>query len=358
LKTSIAKTQMFLSLLSLIVLSCNYINQMAASSTQKAIDVGLTQTALFPTATATSTPIPTPTPTPIPLDLILQFEPNPIEAVKNDDGSWVWSYTFLIYNPNSYPVKIAAFGGDSEGCADDINSCQYGAAEFIQWFIYCDAVGEEIPAEKSACDTGYWYRTTDKPTEDMIIRNIVWYRDPSGNLFKVIGEPITLYKPYDPIATVNDTTYLWEGPGTEYRAITTYELGTQVTITGQAFNCGWLQVIDDNYETGWVYAPDMLYSMACSEISEASYPEPPPTKISATATPSCSLDGTLSIQNDTGGSVTLYLSGPTGFTFYLGTGSTQLSICSGTYSYTAYGCGGATDTGTMSAGESHTFFCQ
>jgi hypothetical protein len=77
-----------------------------------------------------------------------------------------------------------------------------------------------------------------------------------------------------------------------------------------------------------------------------------------TPTPSCSASSSLYISNTTGGLVTLYLSGPASFVFYLNSGDTTLSVCSGTYSYTAYGCGGATDTGSMSSGESHEFYCQ
>lgn len=77
-----------------------------------------------------------------------------------------------------------------------------------------------------------------------------------------------------------------------------------------------------------------------------------------TSTPSCSTSSNIYINNTTGGLVTLYLNGPAYFVFYLNPGETTLSVCSGTYSYTAYGCGGATDTGSMTSGESHKFFCQ
>ena len=211
----------------------------------------------------------------------------------------------------------------------------------------------------TACDTGFWYQNTELLKEDKIIRNIVWYRDPGGNLFKVIGEPLTFIKQSDPTATVNPaTTYLRQGPGTEYYAISTYGTGARLTITGQAMICQWLQVLSSDNKVGWVYAPNLIFTMTCGEIPVTSYPPPPPTQIPATATPSCSLNGVLSTQNNTGGTVTLYLSGTTSFTFYLTTGAKSLSVCPGTSSYTAYGCGGATDKGTMISGESHTFFCQ
>jgi hypothetical protein len=359
MKTSVLKITLLLTMLSLSILACGYTaEQQAATATQKAIDIGLTQTALAPTATSTNTPQPTPTATPIPLDIRIQFEPLQIEATKSDN-QWFWLYRYTISNPNDYPITIAAFGDDTTGCIDNVNNCDEGSIEFNIWFVNCSVVSEVIPAGGTTCADPYSYVSIDTPTEDMVIRNVVWYRDPAGNLYKVIGDPITLYKPSDPVATVNiSTAYMREGPGTEYYSNTSYTLGTQLTITGQALNCSWLQLTDSDFNTGWIYAPNLLYSLACADISAAYYPDPPATQIPATAAPSCSLDGVLSIQNDTGGTVTLYLSGPASFTFYLGTGATDVNICTGDYSYTAYGCGGATDSGAMSTGESHTFSCQ
>ena len=87
-------------------------------------------------------------------------------------------------------------------------------------------------------------------------------------------------------------------------------------------------------------------------------PRPLPTIPYYTATPACDIDSSIDISNTTGGQVTLYLKGPGAFTFYINPGDSSLPVCSGTYSYTAYGCGGASDTGTMSGGESHEFYCQ
>jgi hypothetical protein len=87
-------------------------------------------------------------------------------------------------------------------------------------------------------------------------------------------------------------------------------------------------------------------------------PRPLPTIPYYTATPACAVTSKIDISNTTGGIVTLYLKGPASFMFYVSQGDSSLSVCSGTYSYTAYGCGGASDTGTMSSGESHEFFCQ
>lgn len=93
---------------------------------------------------------------------------------------------------------------------------------------------------------------------------------------------------------------------------------------------------------------------------------PRPTKIPYTKTPKptlaptnppCSIDSTIDINNTTGATVYLDLTGPMKFHFDLPTGNTTLNVCSGTYSYFARGCGGATDSGTMLSGEGHEFYC-
>ena len=85
---------------------------------------------------------------------------------------------------------------------------------------------------------------------------------------------------------------------------------------------------------------------------------PRPTAIPVEPTSQCSVDSTIAITNSTGGQVTLYLSGPVKYTFYLATGDTTLNVCSGAYSYTAYGCGGANDSGEIDANTAHEFYCQ
>jgi hypothetical protein len=87
-------------------------------------------------------------------------------------------------------------------------------------------------------------------------------------------------------------------------------------------------------------------------------PPPRPTAIPYTKTPSCPVNANIEVKNSTGGQITLYLNGPAKFTFYLGGGTTNINVCPGTYSYTAYGCGGASNTGTISSGETHEFYCR
>ncbi|MBA4385562.1 MAG: hypothetical protein C0410_12560, partial [Anaerolinea sp.] len=95
-------------------------------------------------------------------------------------------------------------------------------------------------------------------------------------------------------------------------------------------------------------------------------PIPRPTAVPYTKTPKptlaptnppCSSDSSIEIDNTTGGIVTLKLSGPMSYRFDLVTGVTTLNVCSGSYSYQAWGCGGATDSGTINSGEAHEFYC-
>jgi hypothetical protein len=46
------------------------------------------------------------------------------------------------------------------------------------------------------------------------------------------------------------------------------------------------------------------------------------------------------------------------YNFYIGAGDNTITVCSDSYDYTAYGCGGASNTGAMSSGDSHEFYCQ
>lgn len=77
-----------------------------------------------------------------------------------------------------------------------------------------------------------------------------------------------------------------------------------------------------------------------------------------TPVPSCVANSSITIINNTGGYITLYLSGPGSFSFELPAGTHTISVCPGAYSYTVYGCSGAYLNGSMNSGEEHTFFCE
>lgn len=121
-------------------------------------------------------------------------------------------------------------------------------------------------------------------------------------------------------------------------------------------NDGWESIAPSGKAVQLEMVPVFIPTATATAIPTATNtPRPLPVY---TATPTCVVDSSIDISNTTGGLVTLYLKGPGSFTFYINPGDSSLPVCSGTYSYTAYGCGGASDTGTMSGGESHEFFCQ
>lgn len=67
----------------------------------------------------------------------------------------------------------------------------------------------------------------------------------------------------------------------------------------------------------------------------------------------------VTIKNSTGGSLTIYLTGPATYSFSFGSGNTKISIKPGKYNYSAYGCG-ASISGTKNlkgGGNIWTFWC-
>ncbi len=70
-------------------------------------------------------------------------------------------------------------------------------------------------------------------------------------------------------------------------------------------------------------------------------------------------EGKQKISNNTGGTLTMILSGPHSYTFYVATGTSQISLIKGNYNYTIYGCGGAVLTGTrkLPGGGNWMFWC-
>jgi hypothetical protein len=68
-------------------------------------------------------------------------------------------------------------------------------------------------------------------------------------------------------------------------------------------------------------------------------------------------EGKIKIKNDTGGTITIIMSGPQSYTFYVSSGTSQLSVVKGKYNYTAYGCGGASTSGSIKPGGTISFWC-
>lgn len=138
-------------------------------------------------------------------------------------------------------------------------------------------------------------------------------------------------------------------------------------------------VINEEIDDGWhVYEPGYKYQIklnvipdelptatptATQTLTPTVTNTPRPTAIPYTSTPkptarpACDANSTIEIDNTTGGWITLKLKGPASYTYDLTTGVTVLNVCSGSYSYEAWGCGGAYDSGTLGSNEAHEFYC-
>ncbi len=161
---------------------------------------------------------------------------------------------------------------------------------------------------------------------------------------------------------VTKNTNCRAGPSTDYAIVVTLPAGTEVKVLG--INSGsdfyYVQNPDRPSEGCWVWKE--LATVVAGNISIMPIFTPAflplPTVILQTAAPACDRSGTISIKNDTGGQVTIYLKGTASFTFYVTAGNQTLSVCPGSYSYTAYGCGGASRTGNVSDGDEIEFWCE
>lgn len=159
-----------------------------------------------------------------------------------------------------------------------------------------------------------------------------------------------------------DSANIRSGPGTNYDVITSFANGTELQVVGRNDDSSWLVINLPAGGTGWIRVDLILFTFPLDLLKIFAIP-PTPTALPYVppAATSCSGDTvSVTIINDTGGSVSLTLKGPCTYTFFIGTGSTSISIIPGSYSYTAYGCGGANLSGSKSlgSGDEWTWYCQ
>lgn len=182
----------------------------------------------------------------------------------------------------------------------------------------------------------------------------------------------------------NNGTELFSGPGEAYSS--TFLSTDKVTIVGQAYQCAWFKVVSNSDPTmlGWVSAVNITYTVKCSDVQAADFPAaplptttdtpfpptdtpPPPTATtarSASSAPSnsCQVNSNIIIQNRSGAPLTINLSGPGNFSFYIGvSANSTVKVCSGSYNYTIYGtCNGspASGSGRISDGDQVYFACK
>ncbi len=162
--------------------------------------------------------------------------------------------------------------------------------------------------------------------------------------------------------SVTKNTNCRAGPSTDYAIVVTLPVGTEVEVLGinQGSDFYYVQNPDRPLEGCWVWKELVTVIAGDIAIMPVFTPAfiPLPTVMLPTAAPACDRGGTISIKNDTGGQVTIYMSGTASFTFYVAAGNQTISVCPGSYSYTAYGCGGASRTGSVSDGDEIEFWCE
>lgn len=151
------------------------------------------------------------------------------------------------------------------------------------------------------------------------------------------------------------------GPSTDFPVIVSIPAGTEAKIIGRSAGSDYYFVENPQSPGSGCWVKGSLVTVF-GTLSVLPVFTPPamiyPTAVPAQPTVSCEIGGAISIINNTGGVVTLYLGGPARFTFRVSTGNQSVSVCPGTYSYTAYGCGGASQNGSASPGDEIEFWCE
>jgi hypothetical protein len=161
---------------------------------------------------------------------------------------------------------------------------------------------------------------------------------------------------------VTKNTNCRSGPSTDYSIVVTLPAGSEAEVFGRNSGSDFYYVHNPDHpsEGCWIWRE--LATVISGEIAilpiftPAALPMPAVPQ--PTAAPACERSGTVSIKNDTGGTVTVYMTGTASFTFNVAAGNQTISVCPGSYKYTAYGCGGASRTGTVNDGDEIEFWCE
>ncbi|MHC1740654.1 MAG: hypothetical protein AB9897_06035 [Anaerolineaceae bacterium] len=301
-------------ILSFVLFGCNLVPQAVRN-----IFVTSTPTStVTPTSTATSTSTPTATATPLP-PLMMQGCPflnscpgvEDIESYSSDSIPVGETVDIQIQYDRPVRINVGWSAADQQHLEDNI--------PHIAFYFRIDGKSYDTT---SFVDSGFWYST---PTSETDLLEYSMGVVLSG--WK-IGETHKIEYGYVTDTTLNDGWSEWGPLNMDYTIIVEPVIGPPPTLT----------------PTITLTPKPIIYT-------------PRPTTIPPTKTQSCSAEATIQISNTTGGIVTLELKGPGYYYKKLDTGDTTLNVCSGQYSYIAYGCGGARDTGTISSGESHEFYC-
>jgi hypothetical protein len=328
--TRLARTLLVVLLMAALLPGCRTISLMLATETPVPTDTPTATATPLPTATATLTATPTRTatftPTPVPPITIVGClgasdcpESQPIKAFLADDTSLNYNIDYTVGFPPNTKLRIYEAWCAIDQATLDQNMEHISFAFVIEGVSYLGAL-------KKGSST----MQDDK--------------DPQ--------------KTY-PCVAVGGVLSGWK-VGEKHHII----IGLKIN---DAINDGWDDYAGETVNLhSYLIAPAELPTKTPTKLPTAT-PRPTATlkplptwtpKPVSSPTAACGEMGKIEITNDTNGVVTLYLKGPASYTFNLATGPTTLNVCGGSYQYTAYGCGGASDSGTMGTGQSsHRFFC-
>ena len=134
-----------------------------------------------------------------------------------------------------------------------------------------------------------------------------------------------------------DAVNLRQGPGTNYFIAGGAFKDDSVLVTGQAYECEWLEVQAEDGTTGWVQVDQVSFAQDCAAVPPADIP---PTPFIPTPTPTNPGGTKFAVINNTGQSVTLTFRGENNYTFTVPPGRSQVQVIPGQYNI-GISCGGA-----------------
>ncbi len=283
---------------------------------------------------ASETPTPLPTSTPTSLPVYHTFTPTPLPAIQ---------------------LSSCAF---PEDCPDVLNAWAFVEADVESGGVYTI----DVPYDQPIVFRASWISLDDETLEaNMNFMRFFFEVDGQSYLkhdyitkgFKVdLEDPSLMY----PMVSMGYLTEDWQ-VGEDHTVYYGFEFVRDVFDGWEAYPAGTI------YEYTYIVNPVELptatpTSTATSTPVPTRTPTPRPTQPPATPTEACSLDTQVNIINDTGGWITIYLTGPAKYTFEIPDGEKMLNMCGGSYSYTAYGCGGASINGTAGDGDEIEFWCE
>jgi len=321
----------------------------------------------------------------------------PTESVKESFIEQIEIDSFRLFNSSEDPSNLAdrdygntfsqanariiylefdfSHPGPSEDVEFTINAVYFGPHGNVYGEVGIDPL-VEAGWTSSNWILGYGFSEFDPDSWDEGDYRVFVYLDGqeiASDNFSIIKDtptpkPTLTYTPMPGAVVDTDSLNIRKGPGTMYAIVTGVDRGDTLEINGQAYSCEWLKIETENGLEGWVSAELVVFETPCSSIPAAQIPPTPiplpsstpiPQQVPTSTQAPSGKTVTIKVNNKTGGNITLTLSGPASYTFTLGPGTHKLKVLPGKYNWTAWGCGGASDSGTYNTKklEGLTFTC-